>query len=124
MAGNKVVMPNSTCDLSDAAGTFYAAPGQAIPRQVGNLQKDKRDTQDIAAILRGRGKEALDYAKLYRIRINLLPGGAIPKVDDKVFVATHKNNPALRGWYTVWDEPEQTSCLLPTQVLSLHKEFM
>lgn len=124
MPANKVALPNCTLDISDVDGNFYAAPGLPIPRQIGNLQKDNRDSQNLTALLQGRGKPENDHSRLYRVRINLLPDDVVPKIDDKVFVATHKNNRTLRGWYTIWLEPEQTSGLLPTMVLSLHKEFM
>lgn len=120
---NKVVMPNCTLDLADQGGTFYAGPGLTIPRQIGNLQKDSRDTLNLTPLLEGRGLGVNDHPKLYRVRINLLPGDLIPKMEDKVFVATHRFNRSLRGYYTIWDEPEQTSGLLATMVLSLHKEY-
>jgi hypothetical protein len=93
-----------------------------LPRLKGNFQRDRRESQQISPILAGRGKNENDRPYLYRVRIDLPPQGQVPALNDLVFVARHSTNPHLRGWYSVWDEPEPTAGLLATYVLYLHKE--
>jgi hypothetical protein len=115
----KVVLPNCTVDVTDSDDNLLSGTSRVI----GNLQRDSTDSQTLSALLQGRGRPESDRPHLYRVRIDLLPNGVVPKVDDKVFVATHKTNPTLRGWYTIWNEPIQTAGLLPTMILPLHKEY-
>jgi hypothetical protein len=93
-----------------------------MSRIPGNFQKEKREAQQLSPILQGRGKKENDRPYLYRVRIDLPPQGQLPVIDDLVFVARHATNPHLRGWYTIWDDPEPTAGLLPTYILYLHKE--
>jgi hypothetical protein len=115
---SSVLIKNCTVNVCDP----NRVPYPALTRIPGNFQKEKRESQQLDPILRGRGKSENDRPYLYRVRIDLPPQGQLPMVDDTVFVARHSTNPHLRGWYTIWTDPEPTSGLLPTYILYLHKE--
>jgi hypothetical protein len=115
---SNVLIRNCTVNVCTPDRTVY------LPRLQGNFQRDARDSQQISSLLAGRGRTENDRPYLYRVRIDLPPDPAgLPALNDKVFVARHTTNPFMRGWYTIWDEPEPTTGLLASYVLYLHKEI-
>jgi hypothetical protein len=118
-------MPQSSVLIKNATiNICHADPGRTVylPRLQANFQKEKRESQALSPILRGRGKTENDRPYLYRVRIDLPPQDLLPVINDLVFVARHTTNPHLRGWYSIWDDPEPTAGDLPTYILYLHKE--
>lgn len=114
---SSILLKNSTVNVCLPDRTVY------LPRVPGNFQRESRDTQQISTILQGRGRNENDRPYLYRVRIDLPADPTkIPAINDLVFVARHTTNPHMRGWYTIWDEPEPTTGLLASYVLYLHKE--